>query len=154
MKPIIWFILASFGITALVELSGIGVFATNRRYWEAIQEYQKQNRYADALPQQLDRLYREEHGAGMGMAPGLVHGIMGMPRTLLSFAFTASNNVLETSLYVSPDPAFVRHNNGNSYLAGFIVGVLMFVALLAMALPRARRTVDEEAEGEVAEGEG
>jgi hypothetical protein len=154
-KPITWFLLGSFAITALVELAGIGVFASNRRYWEAIQGYQKQNRYADALPEALDRLYREEHGEGQGMAHGLLHGVMGMPRTLLSFAFIASNNVLGTRFYVSPDTAFVRHNNGNSYLAGFTVGVLMFVALLAIALPRDRRAVDEgDGEGMRGEEEG
>jgi len=150
-KPITWFLLGSFAITAFVELAGIGVFASNRHYREAIQRYQKQNRYAFAMPETLDRLYREEYGEGQGMAHGLLHGVMGMPRTLLSFAFIASNNVLGTRIYVSPDSTFVHHNNGNSYLAGFIVGVLMFVALLARALPTARRSVDG---GEGMRGEG
>jgi len=153
MKPITHFLLASFAITAGVELGGIGVFAANRRYEEAIQEYQKQNRYANALPEELDRLYRKEHGPGTGMAVGLLHGIMGIPRTMLSFAFILSNNQFRTSLYVTEDPALAHHNNGLAYHGGFIVGLLMFVALLALALPVARGD-DGEEERETVRGQG
>jgi hypothetical protein len=144
MKPITLFILLAMVATSVVEFAGLGVFAANRRYWDAIERYRRQNRYAFAGHAELDCLYREANGPGAGFGQGLVHGVLGMPRVMLFFGMVASNNLARTRLYLSPDPAFSPHNRGNSYLAGFILGTLLFVALLARSLPFPRYGGDPE----------